>query len=96
MEKKKVFDIFNIKKSSHTHFDNQTKHDNIILSSINHGHSPPVNTQVTVHRNQQVLGQLISSPDNTANSKFFTVTSVILDLGNWDTGPVRPILKVRI
>lgn len=34
---------------------------------------------------------------NTTDSKANTATlESVLDLGNWDSGPVRPILKVRL
>lgn len=90
MDKKKVFDIFNYKKSSSS---KNTPVDVAINVSI-HADNNGSNTNTMVNINHQ-LEQDISI--NTTDSKANTATlESDLDLGNWDSGPVRPILKVRL
>lgn len=88
MDKKKVFDIFNYKKSSSS---KNTPVDVAINVSI-HADNNGSNTMVNINHQ---LEQDISM--NTTDSKANTATlESDLDLGNWDSGPVRPILKVRL
>lgn len=88
MDKKKVFDIFNYKKSSSSKNTPVGVAINVNINPDGNGSNTMVNIN---HQLEQDIS--ITTTDFKANTA--TLESD-LDLGNWDSGPVRPILKVRL
>lgn len=100
MNSKKMFDIFNLNKpkpKENVVTDINTiygKHDTsieLVSDTI------PTNTSVVIKMCQQNKEQQINVPITSLTSQISTKLcseEILLDLGNLESGPIRPILKV--